>query len=211
MSIIMTAFDLMEQNKNEDALQLIHDNMGRCEDDPEEFTWLLNAQGYAECNLLRFDEARRTYTEFIETALSRNDHEKLHIGYHQMAMVLRMEEKYAEAMDWITKEQQIIQQHFPNDPLKKSVNLYEVGYLQFLQGNLEPAYSTMQESLALALKTDDWIAHACAYRGLGEICQGQKQIEQALEYFEKAHTLFLEADSTVGAEEVQQMMSHCKE
>lgn len=211
MSIIMTAFELMEQNKNEDALRLIHDSMGRCEDEPEEFMWLLNAQGYAECNLRRFDEAQGTYAKFIELALSRNDYEKLHIGYHQMAMVLRMAQKYADAMEWINQEQQIIRQHFSEDCLKKAVNLYEVGYLQFLQGSLEPARCAMQKSLALALKTDDLIAHACAYRGLGEICQGQKQIAQALVYFEKAYNLFLEAGSTVGAEEVLQMKSRCGE
>lgn len=58
----------------------------------------------------------------------------------------------------------------------------------------------MQSSLDYAQKTDDLIAQACTYRGLGEIL-GQ------VSHFEAAKELFEQAGDDLGAKEVDQLLA----
>ena len=60
----------------------------------------------------------------------------------------------------------------------------------------------MQQSLDSALKTDDLIAQACAYRGLGEIYR-KLDSSKSYDYFSHAINLFDKAGDEIGAEEVR--------
>ena len=67
----------------------------------------------------------------------------------------------------------------------------------------------MQQSLDSALKTDDLIAQACAYRGLGEIYQ-KLDSRKSHDYFSQAIQLFDKAGDEIGAEEVRDLIDNKK-
>lgn len=73
---------------------------------------------------------------------------------------------------------------FPDDVLKTSVNLYEQGYLQFKLGNIHLAEELLQETLNL-VQTDDFVNHACAYRGLAEVMLAKGDIKMAKSMLKK--------------------------
>ena len=104
-------------------------------------------------------------------------------------------------------EAEIITDHFPDDLLKKSVNLYEQGYLQFKLGNICLAEELLQATLNLALQTDDLINHACAYRALAEVMLAKKDINMAKSYVQQALTYFEEAGDRVGATDLKDLMA----
>ena len=68
----------------------------------------------------------------------------------------------------------------------------------------------MQQSLKQALQTDDLIAQACAYRGLGEIYSAENS-EKSQENFLQAIELFEKAGDQVGAQEVKDLLNKKKQ
>ena len=67
----------------------------------------------------------------------------------------------------------------------------------------------MQKSLDFALKTDDFIAQACAYRGMGEIYLAQES-DKAQDYFYQSIQLFEKAEDKIGADEVRTLLENKK-
>ena len=124
-------------------------------------------------------------------------------------MVYREMGNFQKALVYIDKEMEIIKVYFPNDTLKVSVNNYEQGYLRLKLGNIEEAESFMKESLDLALQTDDLIAQACSYRGLGEIYSAENS-EKSQENFLQAIELFEKAGDQIGAQEVKSLLNKKK-
>lgn len=92
---------------------------------------------------------------------------------------------------------------------KYSVNNYEQGYLRLKLGNLEEAESYMQESLDFALTTEDFIAQACSYRGMGEIYLKQGSVKSR-DYFYQSIQLFEKAEDKIGADEVRALLQNEK-
>ena len=68
----------------------------------------------------------------------------------------------------------------------------------------------MQQSLKQALQTDDLIAQACSYRGLGEIYSAENS-EKSQENFLQAIELFEKAGDQVGAREVKTLLNKKKQ
>lgn len=139
--------------------------------------------------------------------MSEKNLEEQHIALHQLAMVEREEEHFQKAYDLIMVEAEIITDHFPDDLLKKSVNLYEQGYLQFKLGNICLAEELLQTTLNLALQTDELINHACAYRALAEVMLAQKDINMAKSYVQQALTCFEEGGDRVGATDLKDLIA----
>lgn len=139
--------------------------------------------------------------------MSEKNLEEQHIGLHQLAMVEREEEHFQKAYDLIMTEAAIIAKHFPDDVLKTSVNLYEQGYLQFKLGNIHLAEELLQETLNLALRTDDFVNHACAYRGLAEVMLAKGDIKMAKSDVQKALACFEKAGDTVGVAGLKDLMT----
>lgn len=131
--------------------------------------------------------------------------DNLHAGFHQKAMVLRLNKPYIEALDFIMKEKERTTQYFHDDNLKLSVNAYEYGYISYLMNRIEEANMHMEQCLDYALKTDDLIAQACAYRGLAEISWKKDEFKLTYHYFDKAYDLFIKVDDNVGAKELNQI------
>ena len=167
----------------------------------------LNLKAYIALEEKDFALARQFLKDYYAQAVSEKNLEEQHIGLHQLAMVEREEEHFQKAYDLIMTEAEIITDHFPDDLLKKSVNLYEQGYLQFKLGNICLAEELLQATLNLALQTDDLINHACAYRALAEVMLAKKDINMAKSYVQQALTCFEEAGDRVGATDLKDLMA----
>ena len=167
----------------------------------------LNLLGYIYLEDGKIDKAESTYQQWLQLSRKNHDIEQEHIALHQLAMVYRMREDYGQALELIQQEARIIEQHFPNNLLKQSVNNYEQGYLRMKLQQLNEAVSFMAQSLTQAEQTDDLIDQACAQRGMGEICVAQHKASLARKYFKRAIQLFEQGGDTIGAQEVQLLMS----
>ena len=170
----------------------------------------LNLKAYIALEEKDFALARQFLKDYYAQAVSEKKLEEQHIGLHQLAMVEREEEHFQKAYDLIMTEATIITEHFPDDVLKKSVNLYEQGYLQFKLGNIHLAEELLQETLNLALQTDDLVNHACAYRALAEVMLAKRDIKRAKLHAQKALACFEKAGDGVGATELKGLMAQIK-
>ena len=200
------AWELLFEGKIEEAKKLVSEtfSLETCKDYS-----LLNLLGYIKLFEKDYQEALLIYQKYLEIAISSQDKENEHIGYHQLAMVYRERNDFQTALSYIEKEREVIEQDFSGDSLKNSVNDYEQGYLRLKLGQLVEAEFYMQQSLDSALKTDDLIAQACAYRGLGEIYSIEKP-EKSQENFLQAIDLFEKAGDQVGAQEVKDLLNKKK-
>ena len=200
------AWDLLFEGKIEEAKKLVETDflLETCTD----FS-LLNLMGYIYLEEQNYNECLSIYQRYIDLARTKSDPENEHIGYHQLAMVYREMGHFQKALLYIDQEMEIIKEYFPNDALKFSVNNYEQGYLRLKSGNLEEAESHMQKSLDFVLTTEDFIAQACAYRGLGEIGSIQNP-EESHENFLQAIALFEKAGDQIGAQEVRNLLNNKK-
>ncbi len=170
----------------------------------------LNLKAYIALEEKDFALARQFLKDYYAQAVSEKNLEEQHIGLHQLAMVEREEEHFQKAYDLIMTEATIITEHFPDDVLKKSVNLYEQGYLQFKLENIHLAEELLQETLNLALQTDDLVNHACAYRALAEVMLAKRDIKRAKLHAQKALACFEKAGDGVGATELKGLMAQIK-
>ena len=200
------AWELLFEGKIEEAKNLVSEtfSLETCKDYS-----LLNLMGYIKFFEKDYKEALLIYQNYLEIAISSQEKENEHIGYHQLAMVYREMNDYQAALNYIDKEREIIEKSFPEDDLKSSVNDYEQGYLRLKLGKIFEANTYMQQSLDSALKTDDLIAQACAYRGLGEIYQNLDS-SKSHDCFSHAIQLFDKAGDEIGAEEVRDLIDNKK-
>lgn len=200
------AWELLFEGKINEAKKLVSEtfSLETCKDYS-----LLNLMGYIKLFEKDYKEALLIYQNYLEVAISSQDKENEHIGYHQLAMVCREMNDYQTALNYIDKEREIIEKSFPEDTLKSSVNNYEQGYLRLKLGKVAEAFMYMEQSLKQALQTDDLIAQACAYRGLGEIGSIQKP-EESHENFLQAIALFEKAGDQIGAQEVRKLVNNKK-
>ena len=200
------AWELLFEGKIEEAKKLVSENFSleTCKDYD-----LLNLMGYIKFFEKDYKEALLIYQNYLDVAISSQDKENEHIGYHQLAMVYREMNDYQTALSYIEKEREVIEDSFSEDALKSSVNNYEQGYLRFKIGEIEKSIMYMEQSLKQALQTDDLIAQACAYRGLGEIYQ-KLDSSKSHDYFSHAIQLFDKAGDEIRAEEVRDLIDNKK-
>ena len=200
------AWELLFEGKIEEAKKLVSENFSleTCKD-----YGLLNLMGYIKLFEKDYKEALLIYQNYLDVAISSQDKENEHIGYHQLAMVYREMNDYQTALSYIEKEREVIEDSFSEDALKSSVNNYEQGYLRFKIGEIVKSIMYMEQSLKQALQTDDLIAQACAYRGLGEIYR-KLDSSKSYDYFSHAIKLFDKAGDEIGAEEVRALIDNKK-
>ncbi|WNZ96117.1 tetratricopeptide repeat protein [Streptococcus iniae] len=200
------AWNLFFQGKNDEAEALIADSFQfeKCQD----FSFL-NLMTYLYLGREDFDSALQVMKRYLELAAQQSDLEQQHIGLHQTAMVYRDMGEFAKALGFIQKEKEIIESYFSDDALKKSVNNYEQGYLRLKLGDSESAFPFMVQSLEQALKTEDLIAQACSYRGLGELYLAQKNKGQAKNHFLKALSLFEASGDSLGENDIHGFLKQC--
>lgn len=200
------AWELLFEGKIDEAKQLVQAEfcLATCKDYS-----LLNLMGYIYLYEKKYEDCLEVYQRYLHLAITEKDRENEHIAYHQLAMVYREMNDFQTALNYIEKEREVIEQDFPEDDLKTSVNDYEQGYLRLKLGQIFEAKTYMQQSLDSALKTDDLIAQACAYRGLGEIYR-KLDSSKSYDYFSQAIQLFDKAGDEIGAEEVRDLIDNKK-
>ncbi|GGE36385.1 hypothetical protein [Streptococcus himalayensis] len=155
-----------------------------------------------------YQQAMKLYEQNRIEALLAKNQEELHVALHQQAMVAREMDRLEEALDLIAQEAEIIRQHFSDDALRLAVNAYEQGYLRLKLHQTSEGLVYMKKSLSWALETDDLIAQACAYRGLGELYQELGASEESHLSFEQSLSLFCQAGDHLGAEEIEKMLKN---
>lgn len=200
------AWELLFEGKIDEAKQLVQADfyLATCRDYS-----LLNLMGYIYLYEKKYEECLKVYQRYLHLAITEKDRENEHIAYHQLAMVYREMNDYQTALNYIDKEREIIEKSFPEDALKSSVNNYEQGYLRLKLGEIAKAIMYMEQSLKQALQTDDLIAQACSYRGLGEIYSAENS-EKSQENFLQAIELFEKAGDQIGAREVKNLLNKKK-
>ena len=201
------AWELLFEGKIDEAKQLVQADfcLANCKDYS-----LLNLMGYIYLYEKKYEDCLEVYQRYLHLAITEKDRENEHIAYHQLAMVYREMNDFQTALSYIEKEREVIEQDFSEDDLKSSVNDYEQGYLRLKLGKIFEANTYMQQSLDSALKTDDLIAQACAYRGLGEIYQNLDS-SKSHDCFSHSIQLFDKAGDEIGAEEVRDLIDHKKQ
>ena len=122
-------------------------------------------------------------------------------------MIYREQGNFHKALKLIENEEEIIEEHFPNDNLKKAVNNYEQGYLRLKLNNLNEALTFMNLSLEQSLETDDVISQACSYRGLGEIYLALEDTELSNRHFKRAIELFESVGEFEGVKEIEELIN----
>ena len=200
------AWELLFEGKINEAKQLVQAEfcLATCKDYS-----LLNLMGYIYLYEKKYEHCLEVYQRYLHLAITEKDRENEHIAYHQLAMVYREMNDYQAALNYIDKEREIIEKSFPEDALKYSVNNYEQGYLRLKLGEIAKAIMYMEQSLKQALQTDDPIAQACSYRGLGEIYSAENS-EKSQENFLQAIELFEKAGDQIGAQEVKSLLNKKK-
>ncbi len=168
---------------------------------------VLNLFVYLYLEEKSFEGALVACQRYIQLARNEKNVEQEHIGLHQLAMVYRQLGNFTKALELIEEEGQLIADVFPDDKLKWSINDYEQGYLRLKLGEIDSALYFMNKSLENALMTDDLVAQACAYRGLGEIYATNTATVLAKKAFEQAITVFEQVGDPFGVEEVRELMA----
>ena len=154
VSKIDVAWDLFLEGKISEAKKLVEQDFSidACTD----FS-LLNLMGYLLLAEKDYVSCTHIFEKYILLAQLNEDKENEHIGLHQLAMIYREQGNFHKALKLIKDEEKIIEEHFPNDNLKKAVNNYEQGYVRFKLNNLDEALTFMNLSLEQSLETDDVI------------------------------------------------------
>ena len=204
VSKIDVAWDLFLEGKTSEVKKLVEQDFSidACTD----FS-LLNLMGYLLLAEKDYASCTRIFEKYILLAQQNEDKEHEHIGLHQLAMIYIEQGNFHKALKLIENEEEIIEEHFPNDNLKKAVNNYEQGYLRLKLNNLNEALTFMNLSLEQSLETDDVISQACSYRGLGEIYLALEDKGLANTHFKRAIELFESVGEFEGIKEIEELIN----
>lgn len=204
VSKIDTAWDLFLEGKTSEAKKLVEQDFSI--DTCTDFS-LLNLMGYLLLAEKDYASCTRIFEKYILLAQQNEDKEHEHIGLHQLAMIYREQGNFHKALKLIENEEEIIEEHFPNDNLNKAINNYEQGYLRLKLNNLNEALTFMNLSLEQSLETDDVISQACSYRGLGEIYLALEDKGLANTHFKRAIELFESVGEFEGVKEIEELIN----
>ena len=204
VSKIDVAWDLFLEGKTSEAKKLVEQDFSI--DTCTDFS-LLNLMGYLLLAEKDYASCTHIFEKYILLAQQNEDKEHEHIGLHQLAMIYREQGNFHKALKLIENEEEIIEEHFPNDNLNKAINNYEQGYLRLKLNNLNEALTFMNLSLEQSLETDDVISQACSYRGLGEIYLALEDKGLANTHFKRAIELFESVGEFEGVKEIEELIN----
>ena len=198
------AWNLFLEGKTSEAKKLVEQDFSI--DTCTDFS-LLNLMGYLLLAEKDYASCTHIFEKYILLAQQNEDKEHEHIGLHQLAMIYRDQGDFHKALKLIEDEEKIVEEHFPNDNLKKAVNNYEQGYVRLKLNNLDEALTFMNLSLEQSLETDDVISQACSYIGLGEIYLALEDTELSNRNFKRAIELFESVGEFEGIKEIEELIN----
>jgi tetratricopeptide (TPR) repeat protein len=158
--------------------------------------------GYALAFSNAFDEARGLFETLHTDAVTRGDDGAAHRALHQVGMVQRMAGDWLAARDTFAHEAELIHA-LGDDPLAVSVNAYEQGWVALHLGEMASAKTWLDRALENASRTDDQIAVACAWRGLGDWYAKNARVDEALHAWNSSRAAFLRVGDARGATEIE--------
>lgn len=179
---IALAFHLFEENKLNEAIKLYNSILTNRLTIAEEIQ-VRYAYGYPLSQLGLVEEAIENYVSLEKIGRDYNDMTIVSQATHQLGMVYRQNGQYERALGKFHEERQLIEKYFREHLLFKAANYYELGYTNLLTDKFNEAYSYLNLSLDLALKTKDLIMIACTYRALGEYYSKQNNPEKSITHF----------------------------
>jgi tetratricopeptide (TPR) repeat protein len=175
--------------------------------DSDEYRNALHMLAFVKSHQGDFAEARQIYTSLRADAVNREDGPSEAIALHQLGMVERLAGEYGTAISLFEEEFALRSKCLPVDYAGLSANLYEQGYLAFLTGDLDRAYTLLLQALRYA--EDDWdhMCAACASRGLGEVEAARRNLVKARRYFLMSTHDFRQAGDERGALQVEHLIA----
>ncbi|ANC70594.1 tetratricopeptide repeat protein [Deinococcus radiodurans] len=157
--------------------------------------------GYVYAFMDRFDEARASFQALQQQAQKSGDHTAEHRALHQVGMVERMAGNWDAARRCFLEERELLAS-LPEDPLAASANAYEVATVALHFGDLAGARQEYEKSLVYAQQADDQVAIACAFRGLGDLAQQEKNLLEAQQHWLRARDIFAELEDSEAVNEL---------
>ena len=117
---------------------------------------------------------------------------------HNLGEVKRRKGEFREALDIFKQEAEL------NDssPLSLSNNCYELAKTKHMLNLIDEAFFHAFECFRHTQKTDDLIAHGCAYRILGDLFS-EKSTDIAKSFFQQARNCFEKACDTVAIADIE--------
>lgn len=196
---IDAVFEQFENGESEAAIKALQEIGNTIQPGDEDYSdYLLNAAYiYAADN--HFDKAREVLTSLLES----DDAEDKQMAYHQLGLVERMDAEFDQSIAYFKEEAALIDANFADDTIKKSVNLYELGYVQLLSNQYNDGKASLEQSLTLAEQSEDDLSIAISNRALGELYAAQEEMEQAKTYFTEAKRYFRKAGDEIGVAEIE--------
>ncbi|WP_117237721.1 tetratricopeptide repeat protein [Thermus sediminis] len=183
MKDLAEAWELIEEGRYGEAEALL------AQDPSPEARFAL---GYALFFAGRHGEALALYRDLYQKTGS-------HRALHQVGMVLKGMGRLREALEVFEEEARLL----PNDPLARSVNLYEQGHVRLLLGEKEASRERLEACLREAERALDPRNLACAHRALLEWHLRFGSPREAQRHKEAAIRGFLAAGDRRGAQEVE--------
>lgn len=161
---------------------------------------LLNSYCYTLCKLGKFEMAHLIYENLFH---KKGDH----IYLHQLGMVERERGNFLKALDYILKERDLVlsgKTSLPRD-LALGAGCYEIGKLYELLGRKDEAFQAAAECLEYAMRGDDQIMLACAFRLWGDL-EHNRDPKASVLFYEMALATFECAGDSAGAMEIEELL-----
>ncbi len=110
-----------------------------------------------------------------------------------------------EAIHFAEQAKELFRKENNIQGIGKSTNIVGAGY--YAQGNYNAAEIQFREALGIARETDDLVLEGKLLNNLGNIKLNTGQLEQAIDYFLEAGTIFVENENIKGAISVENSLS----
>ncbi|WP_422123327.1 tetratricopeptide repeat protein [Planococcus sp. X10-3] len=167
----------------------------------------LNGIGYVKSFQGQFGKATAYYQELLEISKRESNLKEEAMALHQLGMVGRMAGNYQQATEFFIAEGEIWTRHFPDFYVGFAANFYERGSIAIKEKKYTEATILLKQSLEYAVLSKSLVAQGCAYRGLGELGVATSKFEKAENAFQKALSVFKEAEDSVAVEEMQSLLA----
>lgn len=202
------AFALMDAGAYEQADEQLLSLLREADENDPLLTNVLLLMTYTKSALKKFQDARSCGRQLLNLWIETAD---AHIAMHQLAMVERLAGDYRAALDWLMQEKRVLDRDFPGDALRHGTNLYEWGYIAYLQKDWERSRALLEKCLELGRESGDAMLSGCTLRALGEWHKSQKNHALACEYWQQAIALFREAGDPMACREIEGWLNDWKE
>lgn len=204
---LQEAFTLAEQGFIDEAKTIYRELFSSRLTDKQKVDVRFN-YGYLLIENQQIIDAIINYEAALHLAQNLRDKEIIAQSYHQLGRVHRMAEQFTKAAEYFQKERRYIERNFPDHQLFLAANEYEFGYTKLMAGDLKQAKIHLDQCLQYALKSEDYVMKACAYRGLGDYYKEKNNVQKAEEMYLSSLQHFTQAKDEMGIREIEEKIKN---